>query len=63
MRLKVEKINETARCNSCDVSNYLAKKENPIYNVKIGIMNNRLCKGCLVCLVGAIALEIDLHGE
>ena len=67
MNIKVEKETESASCNVCGARNYdtarqtATERVDALYNVKLGMMNNRLCEGCMVRLVGAIALEIDLH--
>lgn len=66
MNIKVYKEHENASCNACGARNYDMRSQtdtervDAIYAVKIGCMGNQLCKGCMTCLVGAIALEIDL---
>ena len=64
-----EKKYVLASCNVCGVHNFKSalfsdtETTDKLYDVKIGTFQPVLCKDCMACLVGAIALEIDLRGD
>lgn len=64
-KLSVTKANEHCSCNSCHAKNYISDerfdtKVDVIYEVRIGMMCNRLCPDCLETLIGD-AMEILGH--
>ena len=68
--MSIRKVRDTScSCNSCGARNYDAtipspdvKRVDTLYEVRIGMMCNRLCKDCLNELVLNVAVVLGKEG-